>query len=237
MLALCLLLAVGGAAGALLWALTRVPEFYAQALSVEVDPAIRKQSSEEFVANTIQLVQDIEHELEWSNEFTQDQINSWIVEELHEKYARHVPAGVSEPRVRIVNGLIFIGFRYKQERFHGVISFQARPWVSEPNQLDLEITSLCAGVVPIPVEKIIDKVSQQLASKGWQIEWTQSENGNDIAIIHLDPDGQAEAVLERLEVVAGAIRMSGKRKAEYVPDAESSGRKNAHSGTKENVRQ
>ena len=72
MMALCLLLAVGGAAGALLWALTRVPEFYVQALSVEVDPAIRKQSAEEFEANTIQLVQDIEHEPEWSEEFTQD---------------------------------------------------------------------------------------------------------------------------------------------------------------------
>ena len=236
-MALCLLLAVGGAAGALLWALTRVPEFYVQALSVEVDPAIRKQSAEEFVANTIQLVQDIEHEPEWSEEFTQDQINSWIIEELHQKYARHVPAGVSEPRVRFVNGLIFIGFRYKQKGFNGVISFQARPWISEPNQLALEIESLCAGVVPIPLEKIIDKVSQQLASKGWQIEWTQSDNGNDIAILHLDPDGQAEAVLESLDVIDKAIRLSGKGKAEYVPDAESTGRKNAHSGTNKKVKQ
>ena len=189
------------------------------------------------MANTIQLVEDIEHEPQWSNEFTQDQINSWIIEELHQKYARHVPEGVSEPRVRFVNGLIFIGFRYKQNGFNGVISFQARPWVAEPNQLALEIESVCAGVVPIPLEKITDKVSQQLASKGWQIEWTQSDNGNDIAILHLDPDGQAEAVLESLDVIDKAIRLSGKGKAEYVPDAESTGRKNAHSGTNKKVKQ
>ncbi|MCH7989073.1 MAG: hypothetical protein IID46_07965 [Planctomycetes bacterium] len=236
MMAMCLLLAVGGAAGALLWALTRVPDFYVQALSVEVDPAIRKQSAEEFVANTIQLVQDIEHEPEWSHEFTQDQINSWIVEELHQKYARHVPEGVSEPRVRFENGLIFVGFRYNRKGINGVVSFQARPWVSGPNQLALEIESVRAGVVPIPLDKIIDKVSQHLASKGWLIEWTQSDEGNDIAILHLDPHGQAEAVLETLEVIDGAIRMSGKGKAKYVPDTDDSDRKNAHSETNEKVR-
>ncbi|MCH7685757.1 MAG: hypothetical protein IH899_03595 [Planctomycetes bacterium] len=177
------------------------------------------------MAHTIQLVQDIEHEPEWSEEFTQDQINSWFIEELQQKYARHVPEGVSEPRVRFVKGLIFIGFRCKQNGFNGVISFQARPWVSGPNQLALEIESLCAGAVPIPLENIIDKVSRQLALKGWQIEWAQSDNGNDIAILHLDPDGQAEAVLETLDVIDGAIRLSGKGKAEYVPDAENLGRK------------
>ena len=236
MLALCLLLSVGGAAGVLLWTLTRVPEFYVQALSVEVDPATRKKSAEEFVANTIQLVEDIEHEPEWFNEFTQDQINSWIVEELYQKYARHVPEGVSEPRVRIVNGLIFIGFHYKQKWFNGVVSFQAKPWISEPNQLALEIESVRAGVVPIPLEKIVGNVPQQLSLKGWKIEWTQSDNGNEIAILHLDPHGQAEAVLERLEVIDGAIQMSGKEKAKYAPGANGSERKKSHSGTNKKVR-
>lgn len=214
LLALCLLLAVGIAGGSLLFALKRVPEFYVEAMAAEIAPEVRLQVAEEFVAGAAQLVEDIKHEPEWSREFTQDQINSWVIEKLQKEYARHVPPGVSDPRVLFEEGVILLGFRYEQKRFKGIVSLRIKPSIDEPNRLSLEIESIRAGAVSLPLKRYLDKVSQSVEATGWKVEWIQSENGHDVAILHLDHKEEKWGVFEALEVSDGAIRLSGKGRAE-----------------------
>ena len=136
MIAVVVLLGVLCAGGAgVYWSLKHVPDFYQQALAEKVDPVVRKAAAKKFVQTTLRLVDRIQHEDAWSEEFRQAQINSWLAEELHQKYEEVVPPGVTEPRVQITEGSVLIGFRYEDENFQGVVSVRLRPWVPEPNRL------------------------------------------------------------------------------------------------------
>jgi len=209
-IALFLLLAVSAAGSSLFWALAQVPDFYEEELAVPVDPAVRKAAAKTFVQQTLRLVDDIKYADNWSQEFTQQQVNSWIAEELHAKYAKLVPPGVSQPRVRFLDQTVLIGFRFEQKRFSGIVSLRLKPWVSQPNQLTLEVLSVRAGLVPIPLDEVLGEATRQLEYAGWQTEWRQ-HHGNDVLIIHLDRPGHNQPVLESVDVTQGVLRIRGER--------------------------
>jgi hypothetical protein len=212
MIAVVVLLGVLCAGGAgVYWSLKHVPDFYQQALAEKVDPVVRKAAAKKFVQTTLRLVDRIQHEDAWSEEFRQAQINSWLAEELHQKYEEVVPPGVTEPRVQITEGSVLIGFRYEDENFQGVVSVRLRPWVPEPNRLAIEVESVKAGVVPIPLQDVIDEVTDTFKTEGWHVEWQQAD-GNDVLIVHLDSGGiEDQPTLERIDVVEGAVRIFGRR--------------------------
>jgi len=220
-IALFLLLAVCAAGGSLFWALAQVPNFYEEELASPVDPAVRQADAKIFVQQTLRLVDDIEHADTWSQEFTQRQVNSWLAEELHKKYAKLVPPGVSRPRVRFLDETVLIGFRFEQKRFSGIVSLRLKPWVSHPNQIALEVLSVRAGLLPIPLDDVLGEASRQLEEAGWPTEWRQRD-GNDVLIIHLDRPGPNRAVLESVDVAEGVLRIRGERvpESETPPDAD-----------------
>lgn len=209
-IACSLLVVLAAAAGGVGWALYQVPDFYNAALRETPEPAVRQQEARQFVRQTMRLVDDIRHEPEWSEEFRQQQINSWLAEELTDpKYADLVPPGVSDPRVALDGGLIRLGFRVRHNGWEGVVSLRIRPWVPAENQLALEIQSVKVGLVPYPLDEVLGQVVRAVEDEGWRVEWQQA-SGNDVLIVHLDRGRPDDPVLENLEVVAGAIRLQGR---------------------------
>jgi hypothetical protein len=109
-----------------------------------------------------------------------------------------------------------VGFRYQRETWNSVVSVRVRPWVPHPNRLAFEIQAIRAGLVPIPLEHILHELSRQFETEGWRVEWSQA-NGNDVVMLHLDRSdrlnwtGKDRPVLEGVQVVAGAIRVAGRR--------------------------
>jgi hypothetical protein len=213
--------AVGCGLAAFFWALVQVPEFYGTALDEQPEPAGRQEAARAFEQRTLQLVEGIQHADEWSEEFTQTQINSWLAEELHPKFGQLVPAGVSDPQVLLAGETIEIGFRYRRDHWNSVVSVRVRPWVPQPNRLAFEIESIRAGLVPIPLEHILHELSDHFETDGWRVEWNQT-NGNDVMILHLDRTDFDRAdrlnwtskdrpVLEGVQVVDKAIRVTGRR--------------------------
>ena len=209
-IALFLLLAVCAVGGSLFWALVQVPDFYQEELATPVDPEVRRAVAKKFVQQTLRLADDIAHADDWSQEFTQRQVNSWLAEELHAKYAKLVPPGVSRPRVRFLDKTVLIGFRFEQKRFSGIVSLRLKPWVSQPNQLTLEVMSVRAGLVPIPLDDVLGTITRRLEYSGWQTEWRQHD-GNDVLIVHLERPGPHRPVLESVDVAEGVLRIHGER--------------------------
>src|SRR5437868_4531149 len=72
--------------------LTHQPGFYRNALSDDLHPEKRRQLAERFVQSTLQLVNELRHEEQWSQEFTEQQVNCWLADELPAKYADWLPA-------------------------------------------------------------------------------------------------------------------------------------------------
>lgn len=220
MLSGALVVAIGAGGGAVLWSLVQVPDFYEEALAQQPDPAVRQEIAETFVERTVQLLDDIEHSDAWSQEFTDREVNAWLAEQLHQKFAEMVPKGVRDPRVRFDNQRVLLGFAYEHENWDGVVSLRLRPWVPEPNQLAIEIESIRAGLFPIPLESVLDELEQQMESDDWRAEWTHV-NGNDVLLVRFAGGQPDQPVLEEVQVTAGGVRISGSRS---VDRTESEGR-------------
>ena len=210
LLAVVLLLALGAGGGAVLWSLVQVPDFYQEALAKPPDPVIQRKAAKTFVARTVQLVEDIKHSDTWSQEFDGRQVNAWLANELHSKYAELVPPGVRDPRVGFDDKFVLVGFYYETEEWQGVVSLRLRPWVPKPNTLAIEIASIRAGLVPIPLDSVLEELSSQIETDGWRAEWTQLED-NDVLLVHFDSGAKDQPVLETVQVVGETVRISGSR--------------------------
>ncbi len=202
-----------GAAGTLLWALLRVPAYYtAASASIPRDPAERKQAAKLLVQETTNLVNNIKHADEWSATFKQRDVNSWLVEELpQEKYAEVIPEGVSDPRVSIQENRVQVGFRFRKNGWSGIVSLKLKPWIQSENQLALEIESIQAGIVPIPLEEMLHELSQQLVDAGWDVTWNHA-NGHDVAVFRFKQQKADSPVLESLLIEDGEVRVRGHKK-------------------------
>jgi hypothetical protein len=203
---------LGGGAYAFFWAIRQTPEFYEAAIENEPEPAIRKDDAKVFIQRTLNLVDGIQHADKWAEEFSQSQINSWLAEELQPKYGAFVPEGVTNPRVRLADETIEIGFRYKHVSWDSIVSVRTRPWVPSPNSLAFEIQSIRAGLVPIPLESIVHDVSKQFEVEGYRVEWSEL-NGNDVVILHFTKSGDEQPILESVKVAKGTVVVAGRRKS------------------------
>lgn len=214
-----ILLILVGVGGTLLWALLRVPDFYADATaSIPQEPAERQQAAKNLVQETTNLVNDIKHSDQWSASFKQSDINSWFVEELQqEKYNDVVPEGVSEPRLVIRDERLQLGFRFKRNGWNGIVSLKLKPWIQDQNRLAIEIESIRAGIVPIPLEEMLENLTQQLVDSGWDVTWNHA-NGHDVAVITLQQEKPDSPVLESLLIDEGEVRVSGRSKSSLPAD-------------------
>lgn len=204
------LLLVAGAAISLRWAANQAPDFYENALAQSPPQAARHEAAREFAEQTAQLVRDLQYSTTWEQEFTQTQVNSWLAEELPERYGDRIPRGVSDPRVQFEEGLVRIGFQLASKRFEGIVSLDLRPSVPEPNKLAVTVESLYAGLLPLAPASFTDDVSKQLAKYDVEHEW-QIVDGRHVLLITIEPNRGDRPILEELTVDDEKLRIAGHR--------------------------
>jgi hypothetical protein len=205
-----ILLFVGSAALSLKWAANQAPDFYESALAQSPPPAVRHEAAREFAEQTAQLVRDLQYSSTWEQEFTQTQVNSWLAEELPERYGDRIPRGVSDPRVQFEDGLVRIGFQIASKRFEGIVSLDLRPSVPEPNKLAITVESLYAGLLPLAPASFTGDVSKQLDKYGVEHEW-QTVDGRHVLLITIVPNRGDRPILEELTVGDEKLRIAGHR--------------------------
>lgn len=205
------LLIVCGAVGGLFWILQQTPDFYEQVNVEQIPKTVRQKEAKRFTQETLQLVDDIKHKKEWAREFTQRQMNCWFAEELTGQYKELLPPDITAPRLQLANKTVQLGFQYNYKGWSGIVSIHLKPWIPAPHQLALEILSIKAGSLPIPLDKVFEQLGSQLKERGWHVTWKQS-NGNDVMIINFDQHEKKQSVLESLEIIDKKIRITGKGK-------------------------
>lgn len=200
--------AVGGCGACVWWGLSRTPDFYVQAASDVSDPTARVKGSKQFVRSVLAVAESVKSSQQWSAEFTAREINGWFAEELHQKFPEWLPDGVSDPRVGLSQDCVELGFRFERDNWSGIVSLRVKPWVCEPNQLAIQVESIQAGIIPMPLDEVLQKLTAHVERSGWRIEWRRSDSHN-VAVVHLSRDKSDEAVVDAIAVVDGAIRFSG----------------------------
>ena len=208
-LAGAVLVVLGCSTAGIMWSTQQRPDFYVQALQTSPPPEVRKEVAREVVVRTLQLVEDMRYSPRWSEEFTEAEVNSWLAEEFTAMQADPLFEGVRDPRIKITNDVLHVAFRLDQDHIHGIVSCELQPRIGGPNRVDVAVSSVRVGLLPIPVNSLIDDIYGHFAVEGWRIRWYPIQR--DTVIVNLDRGDPEQPILEELKLTNGKLRVAGSR--------------------------
>lgn len=190
-----------------------VPEFYREALA---DANVTVASAEEFQARTTELLERMEESPDWTESFTEQQINSWLAYEFPKLNQDWIPAEISQPRVHFQEGTVLTACRYEGENFSGVLNLKIRPRITETHELALELVSVKAGLLPIPLSRILDELPEQSDLEGLSVKLVDID-GQDTLLISHESDRRQTRELTKIEIAGEQITLSGKSLSDDHP--------------------
>ncbi len=204
-----LLLAAVLGLGGFYWALKRQPEFYRQA--IQLDQAVQKQASDRMLQRAAALRSDVEKEGQWQALFTAEQINGWLAVDLLENFPDLLPQSCRDPRVEIQPGGMTLAGRLTRGAETCVVTLTVEPYLPEPNVLAVRIRGARAGLVPMPLNEILDSISEAAEKMDLRLQWQQAD-GDPVALISVpsppDQDGPLVQV-ETIRLGEGEIYVAG----------------------------
>ena len=197
------------AAPGLVWlSLTHKPRFYRTMVAL---PKGRQQAeAKQFVRQSLQLRNDIVNEPTWEAVFTDQEVNAWLAEDLVTHFADQLPPEVHEPRVMFEVDKVTLAFELDQGPVRSVIWVVARPSVPEGNVLELSFEKIRAGMIPVPAEALLDRITARARGRGLDVSWKR-DGEFPVAVLRYTPhEGRDDVKLERVEIRKGEIRLAGR---------------------------
>lgn len=198
---------------ALVWvSLTHEPQFYRA--TTRLPRARREAEAKRFVAQSLQLSNDIRNEPAWEAVFSDEEVNAWLAEDLITQFADQLPPEVHDPRVAFDTDRVTLAFRLQQGPVRSVIWVVARPRVAQANVLELTLEKIRAGVLPVPADDVLDRIVEHVRARGVDVSWKRVD-GLPVVLVRYQPDSEREDVeLETVQISSGQLRLTGKSNRE-----------------------
>ncbi|MHB8865212.1 MAG: hypothetical protein ACYC6N_22770 [Pirellulaceae bacterium] len=192
-------------------ALCCVPNFYAEAVAVPA--SAYQESGEALERNVLALHHEVQEKAVWSTVITDDQVNGWLAVDLPEKFPQLLPAEIQDPRVAFQTDRLQLACRFSSPQWTSVVSVALEVRLAEePNTLAVRIRGARAGLIPLPLTRLLDHITAAAQRVDVPLRWAQVE-GDPVAmvtIVELSPleDG-TQPQLERIEVREGELHLVG----------------------------
>jgi hypothetical protein len=188
--------------------LTYQPSYYRDIVSLPHDQSEAK--AKHFVAQSLQLRNDICNEPTWEAVFSDQEVNAWLAEDLVTHFADQLPPEVHDPRVLFETDRVVLAFQLDKAGFQSVITVVARPHVPEGNTVELTLEKIRAGILPVPADNILDRIVEHARHHGVDVRWKRRD-GYPVVVMRYTPNLSREDVeLEELEIRGGRIRLAGR---------------------------
>ena len=142
----------------LYWAVRYEPAFYREAL--EIDPPVLEKASDHMLQQTAALESAVRKKGRWEALFTAEQINGWLAVDRAKNHPDLMPPTWRDPRVAIDSKQVTIACRYQGAWLSSVLSLTVEPYVPEPNVLAVRIVRARAGLLPVPLGRVLDRLSR-----------------------------------------------------------------------------
>ena len=101
--------------------------------------------------------------------------------------------------------------RYEEWIVSTVLTLTVEPYVPEENVLALRIVKARAGMVPMPLGKVLDAISDAARQSEWRLQWRQA-GGDPVALLSTPPPDNAGDLAVKIETIRlgkGEIFVSG----------------------------
>jgi hypothetical protein len=204
------MLLIGLTATALALLLRHEPDFYRRATLAPGKE--RKRLASEFGGHYAQFTVNVKNEeKKWASEFTEQQINSFLEEDLArpDNLEKNFPEGIREPRVAIDENRFRFAFRYGRAPWSTVVSVDLNVWVvkKEPNVVAMQLMGLRAGGLPITSQTLLDRFAEALRQKDIEVNWYRLD-GKPVAVVRFQPGHKSPTVmLQNLKLSPGCLRL------------------------------
>ncbi|QEH33534.1 hypothetical protein OJF2_20360 [Aquisphaera giovannonii] len=199
--------------------LTYEPSYYRAMVNLTREQ--REGKARHFVAQSLQLRNDIVNEPTWEAVFSDQEVNAWLAEDLVTYFADQLPPEVHDPRVLFETDRVILAFQLNRNGVQSIITVIARPRVPEGNTVELTLEKIRAGILPVPADNILDRITEYARMRGVDVRW-QRRDGYPVVVMKYTPNLAREDVqLEELEIRGGQIRLAGRsdrtKGAFYLP--------------------
>lgn len=189
-----------------------VPEFYERAIALP-KPADLVKSSEELEANVQQLQDDATQLGTWQAEFSVEQINAWLIEQLPKRFPTLRAKGVQDPRVMIEDNLVVVAARFKDPRLDAVLSCELGVQLTDqPNRLAISVHGIRAGALPLPLSQFKDRVKKIADKVNLNLSW-ETRDGETVALVDVPSQypGRVDEsiIIESIELSEQQLIVSG----------------------------
>ncbi len=162
------------------------PVFY-QAILLE-SPAELEVAGDQFETRIIEMQNQVQQNLDWSSVLKEKEINGWLAIDCPSKFPELIPPRLSQPRVQIQDSEIKLAFRYRTSRFSVIVTFAGDIFVADDTgEIAIRIKQARSGIIPIPIAKLADRMTDHLRKSGFDVTWTQIEN-DPVALLRIPHD-------------------------------------------------
>jgi hypothetical protein len=189
------------------------PEFYREARRSLADEPTRRQAAQRFEEKSAKFARSLDVEGEWMHEFTQDEINAWLLEGLPNSRAQ-LPQGVSEPLVQFGGDVIQVGCRVETKQYRGILSIAVRPSIDADGDVILTLQRVRAGELDVPARQLLDEVSKSLRKAALPIELERGEEERVVVDLHRAAPDWRDVALTSISVGEGRVTFRGRRDAD-----------------------
>jgi hypothetical protein len=190
------------------FSLTYQPSYYRNMVLLTREQ--RAGQAKKFVAQSLQLRNDICNEPTWEAVFSDQEVNAWLAEDLVTHFLDQLPPEINEPRLLFELDRVTLAFQLRQRGVESVITVVARPRVPEGNTVELTLEKIRAGILPVPPDNVLDRIIDYARLHGVDVEWTRKD-GYPVVVMRYTPNLEREDVrLEELQIRAGEIRLAGR---------------------------
>jgi hypothetical protein len=190
------------------FSLTYEPSYYRNMVSLPRDQ--RELRAKHFVAQSLQLRNDIVNEPTWEAVFSDQEVNAWLAEDLVTHFADQLPPEVHDPRVLFEMNHVVLAFHLDKGGVQSVITVVARPRIPAGNTVELTLEKIRAGILPVPADNVLNRIIEHARIRGVDVQW-ERRDGYPVVVMRYTPNQSREDVqLEEVEIRSGQIRLAGR---------------------------
>lgn len=190
------------------------PTFYGERLRQSDQ---RDSESRRFLGQVARLVSDIQNGPRWEGRFDEPIVNAWLaVDFMHNHAERALPRSVRQPCVVMEDDRLRVGFGVVAGPLATVVQVRVQAWVPKPNVLAVEVHDVRAGALPLPAS--VARVMIERIADAYRLDLTWKRRGRALVALMGFPQGHRGAILERVELRNGLVRLAGSNRR-FLPEA------------------
>jgi len=160
------------------------PSYYVQLVPQKMEDVIRnvRTFDEKVTSLNDQLAKSQDGEnLQIS--FSQDEINSWLMQSLPRRFPAQMPRELQEIRIKLQPDAASIVMKVNTAFFHGFVTADLDVSIgAKPNQLQVTLKRVYSGLATLPFARFRKQILEGAQKAGLEVDWPEGQTPTVISI-------------------------------------------------------